>query len=222
MSKLTKRVWQNRLLTENTKISVYQACVLSTLLYGSEAWTTYMRQERRLNTFHMRCLKRILGIKWQDRIPHSNILARAGISSVFSLLSQRRLRWLGHVRRMEDYRIPKAILYGQLATGTRRVGRPMLRYKDACMRDMKACNISNDKWEELALDRDSWRQTVKDGIREADVKRVQQAAEKRQRRKCRSASSAPHPSSFICTGCSTDCHSRIGLFSHSRRCSSTK
>ena len=100
-SKLTKRVWENKMLTENTKVRIYRACVLSTLLYGSESWTTYMCQERRLNTIHMRCLKRIIGITWQDRIPYSDILDRARIRSMYSLLSQRRLRWLGHVRRME-------------------------------------------------------------------------------------------------------------------------
>ena len=68
MSKLQKRVWSNNNLTDNTKVQVYRACVLSTLLYSSEAWTTYAAQERRLNSFHLRCLRRILGIRWQDRI----------------------------------------------------------------------------------------------------------------------------------------------------------
>ena len=36
MSKLKKRVWDNKMLTLKTKMSIYQACVLSTLLYGSE------------------------------------------------------------------------------------------------------------------------------------------------------------------------------------------
>ena len=40
MSKLNRRVWQNNNLTQMTKLCVYQACVLSTLLYCSEAWTT--------------------------------------------------------------------------------------------------------------------------------------------------------------------------------------
>ena len=31
MAKLTKRVWENKMLTENTKMRIYQACVLSTL-----------------------------------------------------------------------------------------------------------------------------------------------------------------------------------------------
>ena len=92
---MTKRVWENRLLTEDTKMRVYQACVLSTLLYGSEAWTTYQRQEHRLNTFHMGCLGRILDIRWQDRIPNSDILTRAGIPSIFSVLIQWRLQVAG-------------------------------------------------------------------------------------------------------------------------------
>ena len=68
MSKLQKRVWVNNNLTNNTKMQVYRACVLSTLLYSSEAWTTYSTQENRLNSFHLRCLRRILGIHLQDSI----------------------------------------------------------------------------------------------------------------------------------------------------------
>ena len=57
MARLTKRVWEN---TIKIKTRVYQACVLTTLLYGSESWTLYTQQERRLNTFHLRCLRSCL------------------------------------------------------------------------------------------------------------------------------------------------------------------
>ena len=79
MSKLKKRVWDNNNLTNNTKLQVYRACVLSTLLYSSEAWTTYATQEKRLNSFHLRCLRRILGIRWQDLVPNTKVLERAGL-----------------------------------------------------------------------------------------------------------------------------------------------
>lgn len=62
MSKLVKRVWSSNNLTVSTKMQVYRACVLFTLLYSSETWTLYFAQERRLNSFHLRCLRRILGI----------------------------------------------------------------------------------------------------------------------------------------------------------------
>ena len=75
ISSLTKRVWSNKKLTENTKIQVYRAC---------ESWTLHARQERKLNTVHMRCLRRILNITWQDKVPsitnqHFQIPIRSGI-----------------------------------------------------------------------------------------------------------------------------------------------
>ena len=84
----------------------------------------------------MRCLRRILGITWQDRVTNKVVLEKAGIPSLYTLLKQRRLRWLGHVTRMKDGRIPKDLLYGELATGKRPTGRPQLRFKDVCKRDL--------------------------------------------------------------------------------------
>ena len=83
------------------------------------------------------------GIIWSDRVPNAQILKRAGLPTMYTLLRQRRLSWLGHVRRMEDWRIPKDILYGELASGKRSVGRPRLRYKDVCKRDLKALGPEN-------------------------------------------------------------------------------
>ena len=66
--KLTKRVWENKHLTIPTKINVYKACVISTLQYGSKFWTTYSTQEQKFQVFHLRCLCRILGITWQEKV----------------------------------------------------------------------------------------------------------------------------------------------------------
>ena len=101
MSKLSKRAWGNKYLTERTKMHMYQACVLSKLFHGSETWTTYTRQKHRLNTFYLRCLRRILGVKCQEHITNSETLSRAETPSMCSILSPRRLRWLGHTHRMD-------------------------------------------------------------------------------------------------------------------------
>ena len=61
MAKLNKSVWQIINLIMNTRLKVYQACVASILLYGSETWTPYARQEAKVNSFDLRCLRRILG-----------------------------------------------------------------------------------------------------------------------------------------------------------------
>ena len=73
-SRLTKRVWLNKKLVAYTKIQVYRACALSTLLYCSESWTLRAWDERKLNMFHMCCLQHIFGITWQDKVPNSVVL----------------------------------------------------------------------------------------------------------------------------------------------------
>ena len=141
LGRLASRFWENPKLTTKTKMAVYDVCVVSTLLYGSEAWTTYSKQERKLNSFHPRSLRGILGISWKDKLPNAKVLDRASDPTMYTLLKQRRMRWIGHVRRMEDGRIPKDILYGELTVGKRPRGRPQLRYKDVCKRYMRALKI---------------------------------------------------------------------------------
>ena len=91
LARLTSRVWTNPKLTVKTKLVVYNACVVSTLMYGSETWTTYARQEKKLNSFHLGSVRRILGIPWQDRVSNTEVLSRANLPSMFTLLRQRRL-----------------------------------------------------------------------------------------------------------------------------------
>ena len=130
------RAWNNKMLTIKTKIRIYEACVLSTLLYGSVMWATYAGQERKLNTFHLRCLLKIISIRWEDRKTNIEVLEKANLPSIFTILCWRRLRWLGHLTRMDDSRIPKQVFFGQMASGYRAKGRPKQRFKDKCKSSM--------------------------------------------------------------------------------------
>lgn len=124
---------------------------------------------QRLHNQHLavrqRCLRRILGISWQDKVPNTEILSRANLPRMFTMLRQRTLCWLRPVRRMDDGRIPKDILYGELRTGKLSTGHPQLRFKDVVKRDMKALDIDVRSWEDLAADRPRWRSTQTDQVR---------------------------------------------------------
>ena len=109
MVQLNERVWRNNQQAVNTKSRVYHACVLSFLLYGSKAWTIYVSQEKRFNSFHLRCLRRILHIRWQYRVTNTKVLDLKGIPNMLALLSFRRVRWLGHIRRIELGGIPEGL-----------------------------------------------------------------------------------------------------------------
>ena len=62
----------------DTKLKVYRSVVLPTLLYACETWTVYQRHAKRLNHFHTSCLRKLLKIKWQDRIPDTEVLKGQG------------------------------------------------------------------------------------------------------------------------------------------------
>ncbi|BHF74341.1 hypothetical protein SprV_0501742600 [Sparganum proliferum] len=76
----------------STKLKMYKSFILPTLLYGEETWTVYTKQARRLNHFHLSCLRRILRLNWQDRIPDTDVLERTGILSIYTMLRQMQLR----------------------------------------------------------------------------------------------------------------------------------
>ncbi|BHF69306.1 hypothetical protein SprV_0301235000 [Sparganum proliferum] len=178
--RLRSTVWNRHGLQLSTKLEMYKAVILPTLLYGAETWTVYTTQARRLNHFHLSCLRRILRLNWQDRIPDTDVLERTGILSIYAMLRQIQLRWSGHLVRMDDEQLPKRLFYGDVATGSGRQGRPIRRYKNTLKSSLKHLQINPTNWEELALDRPTWRRTVKTGAAIYEANRIADAKVKRE------------------------------------------
>ncbi|BHF79473.1 hypothetical protein SprV_0702259300 [Sparganum proliferum] len=197
---------------------MYKAVILPTLLYGAETWTVYKKQARRLNHFHLSCLRRILRLNWQDRIPDTEVLERTGILSIYTILRQMQLRWSGHLVLMDDERLPKRLFYGDVATGSRRQGGQIRRYKDTLKSSLKRLQINPTNWEELAHDRPTWRRAVKTGAAIYEANRIAAAKVKREARKSqvrpvRNADAQPLPT---CPRCQRTFRARIGLVGHLR------
>ena len=113
---------------------VYQACVVSVLLYGAECWPLLKADEERLDAFHHRCLRAILRVtRWDQQLHHvTNKGLRECWGDVGLMSDQvrsRRLQWLGHVARMDNERLPKQLLFGWLPQ-TRPAEGPRLWWKD--------------------------------------------------------------------------------------------
>ena len=159
--RLRQRLWNNHHVSMRVKGKIYRAIVLSTLLYGAEAWTVYRRQVKKLHAFMMRHLRSIMRITWMDKVTNKEILERTGLPSMEDLLIRKNLRWTGHLMRMSSDRLPKQVLYSQLSSGHRKRGRPRLRFKDTIKRNLKMRDIKIDSWTSLSQQRDKWRATVK-------------------------------------------------------------
>ena len=215
--RLRKNVWERRGITLKTKIKVYRAAVLTILLYGCETWTSYRRHERQMNHFHLKCLRNLLQIRWQDKVPDTEVLKRADLPSVITMIRKSQLRWAGHVYRMTDDRIPKQLLYGELTAGKRKVGGQKKRFKDSLKVSLKEFNINTASWETLAAERSEWRRAISTGASSAEEQRLQQAEEKRKLRKWRASHSVHIARDHICSICGKGFRARIGLISHMRK-----
>ena len=111
-------------IRRSTKLKVYRAVILNSLLYGCETWTLYRRHLKQLERFHMHSLQTMLNIKWQDCVSNLQVLDMAESTSIEAMILNNWLCWVGHVIRMEDNRQPKQLMFGELASGNRKQGRP--------------------------------------------------------------------------------------------------
>ncbi|KAL7388281.1 hypothetical protein ABVT39_010638, partial [Epinephelus coioides] len=147
--RLRSHVFDNNHLRTSTKVAVYRAVCVLTLLYGAEAWinTTYRYHIRRLDAFNIRFLQHILGITWQDHVPHTNILHRTESISIEVILAQRQLWWVGHIIRMPGCCLPRQVLYVQLLSASRKPGGQKQWFKDQLKGTLKWCNIT---WRRVA------------------------------------------------------------------------
>ena len=187
-------------------------------IYASETWTVYQRHAKKLNRFHLNCLRKLLRVKWQDKVPDTEILEQTGMSSIFTMLRKTQLRWAGHVVRMPDERLPKRILYGELLTGARSHGGQKKRFKDTLKASLKDFGIDHNLWETTAQNRAAWRGVINKGAAAYDSRRLETAKSKRATRKSR-ASSAPEthdPTVLPCPLCPRTFKAKIGLISHLR------
>ena len=122
IGRLHSRIFDNHHLALSTKIRIYDAICLSVLLYGSETWTLYPRQMRMLEKWHMRALRSILKVTWRDKVTNSEVRRRTASATLLGIFCRPQLRWLGHVIRMSNDRLPNPVLYGELVDGRKAAG----------------------------------------------------------------------------------------------------
>ena len=150
---LRRKIFRSRYLNKSTKLRVFRAMVISTLLYGAETWSVTQKDIRKLTTFQMRCLRDILGLTLWDRRRNTDILEECGETTMREQLRMKRLQWFGHIMRMPTHR-PQRQIFKSRPQGMRRPpGGTQLRWVDLVHRDL----TNMPSWEAAVKDRTKWR-----------------------------------------------------------------
>ena len=95
-------IWRCRYLCRRTKIRVFKSLVLPVLLYGCETWTLNSDLKRRIDAFGNKCLRRIMGYRWNDHVSNQRLLRETDSRPVTCIVLERQLRLYGHVARFPE------------------------------------------------------------------------------------------------------------------------
>jgi hypothetical protein len=73
------------LFSKNLKIKIYRTVILPVVLYGCEAWSLTLREERRLKVFESRVLRRVFGPKRDEVTGKWRKLHNEELNDLYSL-----------------------------------------------------------------------------------------------------------------------------------------
>ena len=98
-----------------------------TMLYGCVMWSPGACHYDTLRRAHHRFLTRCIGWRKHNRADHpifylDTLLVKTGSESIKATLRRRRILFAGFVARMEDTRLPKCVMFGEMVGGAGCVG----------------------------------------------------------------------------------------------------
>ena len=87
-------------------------------------------ERRKVNVLDMEYLRNSVGVSQMDRVRNEEVRGRAGIErELASRADQGVLRWFGHVKRMDEYRMARRLLMAEVS-GVRVRGSPRFGWMD--------------------------------------------------------------------------------------------
>ena len=152
-------IWKTRDISLRTKLRIFNSNVKSVLLYGCETWKASSGCLQRIQVFINKCLRKLLRIKWMDRIPNDEVHRKTRQFSVAGEIGRRRWRWIGHTLRKSDSSITKKALDWN-PQGKRSRGRPCGTWRSVMKENIKRSGKAWNIIKKLAQERRTWKEFV--------------------------------------------------------------
>ena len=117
-------IWKSKNISLAMQIRLYESLVISNMLYGAESWLLCHTNEKKLEAIHHKCQRRLSWITWRDKVRNEDIRKKTGSRKLEDIIKERRLRWLGHVLRVDNSRTARQATHWELRGYKRKPGPP--------------------------------------------------------------------------------------------------
>ena len=134
---------------------LYESCVRSVMVYGSETWAAKEEDIRRIERADLSMIRWMCNKSLRDRKASAELRERLGLLSIKEVISRNRLRWFGHVERMKLSSWARRIVEVEVP-GSRSRGRPRKTWWETVSVDMRKRCLNR----ELAQDGSGWKAAV--------------------------------------------------------------
>ena len=164
-----EKVWMKSKISVYKKIKIYEAQVVSILLYNCNSWAAPQTSLDALDVVHRRHLRKILNIRWPTGvISNKTLYARCNVTPLSVRVAWYRWRMLGHILRgQDDSPAYVSMLFAINADSymAGRLGRPCLNLLDVIRKDLIRKSLDNclrnisdfENLRFIALDRKEWK-----------------------------------------------------------------
>ena len=164
--KALDRLWKRSSLSCNQKVRIFRALIESKLLYGIAACVLNISQQRQLNGFQARCLRRVLRIPpaFVSRISNSEVLKRASCQPLTEILMEAQVQLLGRALRvgpMHSATFVKGTEQPLTCHFIRRRGRPRKEWPPAALDEARRRNNTPQSLLQLAQNPKTWKSAMR-------------------------------------------------------------
>ena len=120
-------------------------------MYGCESWTTKKAEHQRIDTFELRCYRRLLKVPWTSRRSNQSILKEISPEySMEGLMLKLKHQYFGHLMHRADS-LEKTLILGRIERRRRR-GRQRMRQLDGITELM---DMGLGELQEFVMDREA-------------------------------------------------------------------
>ena len=132
--------WDSEHIDISAKVQIYLVIPINLILWSCQTWAVTKVVTKKLEVFHIRCLRRILKIRWDNvrelKIRNSRVRKNFNnIGTIENIISKRRLIFIGEIIRMKGNCVP-ARLISTFQMEKRPLDRPNITVRHSFINDI--------------------------------------------------------------------------------------